>query len=477
MRFPRPRSLSGLIVLSFLLVSLPLLAGVVSAALQMTRLSESSERLVIYGVRGTEFSQALVRQVAAMERSARLYQLLGKPELRSVFNENRDRMWGVLAEMEALPGDEARDEITASIRRISSEIADALNGGDNEAMNEALDDFAGLWEATGEFSSLANRQIDRELRSIQEETESARRRLLLQTAALVPVSLVLTLAFGVLLGRPLRDIDSAISDLGHGRLDRKVKVRGPTDLRALGGQIEWLRQRLQEVTEERERFLRHMSHELKTPLATLREGAELLRDGSVGQLTKEQSEVTDIMREHSLQLQRLIENLLSYSAWQAHAGELSVTEFSVPALVKSVVDSHRLALATAALEPEEQIEDFRIEADEGKIKLVLDNLLSNAIKYSPKGGKLILRARRIDDEYCVLEVADFGPGIRPEERSRVFEAFYQGDTSPRGYLPGTGIGLSIVEEFITAHGGKVELVENEFPGAHFRVCLPMRQSV
>ena len=477
MRFPRPRSLSGLIVLSFLLVSLPLLAGVVSAALQMTRLSESSERLVIYGVRGTEFSQALVRQVAAMERSARLYQILGKPELLQVFNENRDRMRSVLEELEALPGEDARNEITDSIRRISNEIADRLKQGDSEAMMDALDDFAGLWEATGELASLASRQIDRELRSIQTETEQARRRLLLQTSALVPVSLVLTLAFGVLLGRPLRDLDSAIRDLGHGRLDQKVKVRGPTDLRALGRQIEWLRQRLREVTEERERFLRHMSHELKTPLATLREGAELLHDGSVGKLTKEQSEVTDIMRENSLQLQRLIENLLSYSAWQAHAGELSVTKFSIPALVKSVVDSHRLALATAALDLEEQIEDFRIEADEAKLRLVLDNLLSNAIKYSPKGGKLTLRAARIDDEYCVLEVADSGPGIRPEERSRVFEAFYQGETSPRGYLPGTGIGLSIVEEFVAAHGGQVEIVENGSPGAHFRVRLPLLQRV
>ena len=107
-RFARPRSLSGLILLGFALVSMPLLAGVVSAALNITRLSASSERLVLHGVEATRYTQAIVRQIAAMERSARLYQLLGRAELLDVFGENRRRMETVLDALETLPGDGAR---------------------------------------------------------------------------------------------------------------------------------------------------------------------------------------------------------------------------------------------------------------------------------------------------------------------------------------------------------------------------------
>ncbi len=475
MRLPRPRSLSGLIVLGFLLVSLPLLAGVVSAALQMTRLSQSSERLVIHGVQGTQYSQALLQRIAAMERSARLYQVMGKPELLAVFDENLERLQSILDGIEALPGEDAPTRLSQSIRLTAESISQALTNGSQTSIETSLGEFARLSDAAGELSMLASRQIDQELRAVQQETERVRRRLILQTAALVPISLALAIAFGLLLRRPMSDIDSAIRELGHGRLETPVHVRGPSDLRALGEQIEWLRLRLQEVTEERERFLRHMSHELKTPLATLREGSELLLDGSVGALSREQREVADIVRENCLRLQRLIENLLSYTAWQAHAGELSVTRFSLDRLARSVVDSHRLALATARLELRYEVDQFEIEADYGKLKLVLDNLFSNAIKFSPDGSQLAVSARLEPANRCVIEIADSGPGVTDEDRPRIFEAFYQGEASSGGYLRGTGIGLSIVKEFVTAHGGSVELIADDQPGALFRIDLPQKQ--
>jgi two-component system, NtrC family, sensor histidine kinase GlrK len=475
LQFTRPRSLSGLIVLGFLLISLPLLAGVVSASFQMSSLSQRSERLVTHGVQGTQLSQALVQQIAAMERSARLYQVLGLADVLTAFHDNHDRMQAALDGMEALPGDEARTGLTQSIRDISASISRGLDTGEQASIDEALAQFGQLSEAAGELSLFAGRQIDRELRSVQSATDKARQRLLLQTIALVPISLALTIAFGVLLGRPLRDIDSAISELGHGRLDTPVHVRGPTDLRALGQQIEWLRVRLQEVSEDRARFLRHVSHELKTPLATLLEGAELLVDGSVGPLTKEQAEVADIVRENSLRLQRLIENLLSYTAWQSQVGELSVSKFSLARLAESVVDNYRLTLASAGIQLQWEVEDLEVEADYGKLRLVIDNLLSNAIKFSPDDATLLVRTRAKPDDRFSIEIADSGPGVAAADRPRIFDAFYQGEASAGGYLRGTGIGLSIVREFVAAHGGSVELLDGDLPGALFRVDLPIHQ--
>jgi two-component system sensor histidine kinase GlrK len=474
--FPRPRSLSGLVLLGFALVSLPLVVGVVGAAVQMTRLSVSIQRLVVYGVQATQFSQALVRQTAAMERSARLYLLLGNEDLLAVFQENHRRMQTVLDGLARLPGDDARGAAISEIRRLSGEIAAGIESGNRAAMTTSLTKFGVLSREGGRLSVLAGRQIDRELNSVQAQTVETRERLLWQTVALIPLSLGVALGFAWLVGKPIRAIDSAISDLGYGRLDQPVEVHGPTDLESLGRQIEWLRRRLIDVSDERERFLRHMSHELKTPLSSVREGAELLLDGTLGPLAREQQEVAGILQENSLRLQRLIENLLSYSAWQAQTRGLDLSEFKIEPLVRSVCDSHRLSIGTARQEIDLEIEDLTINADRGKMTLIVDNLLSNALKFTPAGGTVRISARADDDDW-VLEVQDDGPGVSDADRDRIFDAFYQGHTPHGGLVRGTGIGLSVVRDFVTAHGGTVTLVTGEHNGGHFRVRLPQRPSV
>jgi len=95
------------------------------------------------------------------------------------------------------------------------------------------------------------------------------------------------------------------------------------------------------------------------------------------------------------------------------------------------------------------------------------------VKFTPEGGTITVRAHQEEAAtQIVLDVADTGPGIPEAERGRVFEAFYQGATPQGGLVRGTGIGLSVVQEFVHAHGGSVELVDGEFPGAHFRLRLP-----
>ncbi|MCM2310747.1 MAG: ATP-binding protein, partial [Steroidobacteraceae bacterium] len=122
-----------------------------------------------------------------------------------------------------------------------------------------------------------------------------------------------------------------------------------------------------------------------------------------------------------------------------------------------------------------QVEDVALTADRAKLRLILDNLVSNAVKFTPVDGTIHVRARR-DDSHLVIDVADSGPGIPADERQRIFEAFYQGATPQGGLVRGTGIGLSVVQEFVQAHGGTIEVVDGEFPGAHFRVRLPVQPS-
>jgi two-component system sensor histidine kinase GlrK len=218
-----------------------------------------------------------------------------------------------------------------------------------------------------------------------------------------------------------------------------------------------------------------MSHELKTPLANIREGTELLMDGAVGELQSAQREVAAILRDNGMKLQRLIENLLSFSAWQAKSVGLEVSEFKLRPLIKSVLENQQLTLVAQRVRLDVQVEDLTPIADRGKLRLILDNLLSNAIKFTPRGGTISIHARG-EREQLVIDVMDSGPGIPVEERNRIFEAFYQGKTPQGGHVKGTGIGLSVVTEFVNAHGGSIEILEAPAGGAHFRIRLPLRHS-
>ncbi len=463
-------------LLGFSLVALPLLVAVVNAAVQIRRLAAQSETLVVQGVQATRYNQLLFEQIASLERSARLYQVIANRELLEVYRQNHERFQDTLEALARLKHDPRSDAQIETLRTESQAIWQTLstNAPNTRQPLQILDDFARLWETASALADASRRQIDQQLEILQRATDRAQHGLFWQSAALVPGTLVLTLVFTLLLARPIRQIDRVIGELGRGAFSRPIKVTGPSDLEALGRQLEWLRTRLLDLAQDRSRFLRHMSHELKTPLANIREGTELLLDGSVGKLDDDQREVTAILRDNGVKLQRLIENLLSFSAWQARSVGLEVSEFKLRPLVKSVLEGQQLTLVSQRVRLDVRVADLTISADRAKLKLILDNLLSNAIKFTPHGGAIYVHAEALKDQLA-LDIADTGPGIPPEERGHIFEAFYQGKTPQGGHIKGTGIGLSVVIEFVQAHGGRIEIVDGEFSGAHFRIRLPLRQ--
>jgi two-component system sensor histidine kinase GlrK len=416
-----------------------------------------------------------VRQVSSLERTVRLYQIIPRPALLDTFRQNRDLLDKTLTGFAKLPGgQDERAAVIADLRARVDVVNAGIDAGSAGAVNRALAEFTQLSRDAGTLSGLASAQIDRELKQLQAETEAVQRRLFWQSAALVPVTIGMIILFALFLARPIRQIDEAIGNIGHGHLHSPVAVKGPSDLQALGQQLEWLRLRLTDIAEERNKFLRHMSHELKTPLANIREGTELLMEGAVGSLSGEQREVAGILRDNSLRLQRLIENLLSYSEWQARRSELELSDIRLVPLVKSAIETYQLPINAHSLRLDLQVADVTLHADRSKLKLILDNLLSNAVKFTPDGGTISVRAATdAAGEQLVFDVLDTGPGVPAEERNRIFDAFFQGATPQGGLVRGTGIGLSVVQEFVHAHGGSVEILDSPVGGAHFRVRLPL----
>ena len=304
-------------------------------------------------------------------------------------------------------------------------------------MAEVITAFPQLSEAASGVSDRISLQIDKETASLESATQRAQQNLFWQTLLLVPMTLAVVGVFTYLFGRPIRAIDRAISELGRGTFSRPIAIRGPADLERLAAQLEWLRGRLLDLAQEKNRFLRHMSHELKTPLANIREGTELLMDGAVGELQSSQREVTAILRENGMKLQRLIENLLSFSAWQAKSVGLEISEFKLRPLIKSVLENQQLTLVAQRVRLDVQVEDLTPLADRSKVRLILDNLLSNAVKFTPRGGTISLHARA-EREQLILDVMDSGPGIPAGGAQSNIRGLLSGQNAARRACQGHG---------------------------------------
>jgi two-component system, NtrC family, sensor histidine kinase GlrK len=488
MKMWRPRTLLGMVLVGLAFVTVPLLVAIGNAVFKLGSLAAESEVVLDQSATTTLLNERLANLLGSMERNARSYVQVkdmasststvlasstSPSNLLASYDADQADFEKSVTEMRVLPSDaQIRDQL-ARLASISKDVQRILRTGTTD---EALvERFRMLNEAARSVASGMRATMNARLETLQENTRSAQQQLLWLAAALIPGTLVLVGLFLLLVGRPLRQIDRAIRDLGEGDFAQSITVSGPHDIETLGRQLEWLRHRLKESTDEKNKFLRHMSHELKTPLANIREGTELLLDGSVGQLDIQQQEVTSILRDNGIKLQKLIENLLTFSAWQTHTAALELSEFELKPMVFSVLGQHRLALSNKKIKLQLAISAITVLADEGKLKLVLENLLSNAIKFTSSGGTIHVSAGMQGND-LVMDVSDDGPGVHPDDGNRIFEAFYQGRRPQGGPVGGTGIGLSVVAECVHAHGGSVELVRNGEPGAHFQVRLPLRRS-
>jgi two-component system sensor histidine kinase GlrK len=242
--------------------------------------------------------------------------------------------------------------------------------------------------------------------------------------------------------------------------------------------LDWLRRRLEEFETQKNRFLRHVSHELKTPLTALREGAELLHDQVAGPLTTPQRRVVEIMRDNSVKLQRLIEELLDYQRALHAAASLEVKTVVLDALVSEAARGHELAARAKGLVLEIDAQPATLEADPDKLRSVVDNLISNAVKFTPPGGRIMVRARVASGE-AMIEVLDSGPGVPLEERDSIFNLFFRGRNKADSGMKSSGLGLAIARELVEAHGGHIAVVPEDAggpQGAHFRVTLPRRSA-
>ncbi|HEX8986976.1 MAG TPA: HAMP domain-containing sensor histidine kinase [Rhodocyclaceae bacterium] len=465
---PYPRSFLRLVVLSNVLVALPLLFAVGYASLTADSMSRRGQAMMHDASRAAMLAHELPEDIEHMEVLLRQYEVLRDPTILDDY-ETAHADWVRHAdECVAIPLLASLGERIGEVRAREDAAHRAL-GPHAEGLSEVKVALASLKRLVVPLFDEANVLVDRERDSLRRQAETLWQRLLVALLAALLLTGVLLAYARRLVERLWSRFERAVQALGEGRLDRPIRLKGPEDMQRAGRRLEWLRRRMVSLEEERTRVLRHVSHELKTPLAALREGASLLNEGVAGPLTPQQTKIAAIMQLNSIRLQELIDGLLRMQQ-ASHAREnMEIGAVRFDQVVEQTLATYQLAARDRLVRISGSLAPVTVEGGSEALATLAGNLISNAIKFSPDGGTVNVSLRS-DGADAVLDVTDEGPGIAPHEKSHIFEPFFRGAAGKQA--TGVGLGLAIAHEFALAHRGRLEIVDCR-EGAHFRAHLPL----
>ena len=470
-----PRSFLKFILLGFLLVSLPLVYALAELIISLERLQAQGQEAVQQAAQAGRTSRQLFEQASTLERIVRQNLILEDPALLDDYARVQQEFRQTVGQLGMLPLEPSQQAALQALAdnetRLHKLLASPQRGVD--VQTQLADGYARLADGAQATLAATNQVTERAIVRLDETASQGRQKWLYLAFATAGIAIVLALFFAVLIARPIRQLDLAIRQMGTADFTHAIEVNGPQDMRYLGQRLEWLRSRLHELEEQQNRFLRHVSHELKTPLTAVREGAELLRDRVAGDLSPGQKEIVRIVRENTLQLQKLIEDLLTYHQTRALESQ-AIEPMALPDVVQRVIKEHKLAAFARMVTIETQLAPAEVAGNPDRIGTIIDNLLSNAIKYSPRSATIAVNLAQ-EDGYAVLDVIDQGHGVDPDEREHIFESFYQGKPPTEGRVKGSGLGLAIAREYALAHGGRIEVRDRADGkrGAQFRLWLPL----
>jgi two-component system sensor histidine kinase GlrK len=468
-----PRSFLKFILLGFLLVSAPLVYAMAELILSLDRLASQGRDEVLLAAQAGRTSRQLYEQAITLERIARQHMILDDASLLEEYGKLRQDFRQTAQQLITLPLEPAAHARLTAMTGREEHLNALLSTGARtpQATRELVDGYGELVNDTQATIGAATQLTQRAIERLQQTALQGRETWMYVGMASLGIAIALAILFAVLIARPVRQLDIAIRRMGRADFKHAIEVSGPEDLRYVGQRLEWLRSRLSELEEQKARFLRHVSHELKTPLTAVREGAELLRDNVGGNLSPAQHDIVRIVRDNTLSLQKLIEDLLAYQQTRA-IESATVGPVALAEVVTRVLREQKLAAYARMITFAQRLEPVSVMGDAERLRTVVDNLLSNAIKYSPRSGTIDVSVA-VREGFAVLEVSDEGPGVPANERERVFESFYQGQAPQEGRIKGSGLGLAIAREYALAYGGRIEVDDRADGrrGASFRLWL------
>jgi signal transduction histidine kinase len=230
--------------------------------------------------------------------------------------------------------------------------------------------------------------------------------------------------------------------------------------------------RAQELARQQMEFVAAVSHELRTPLAVIRSAAENLADGVV----KDEAQIRkygDLVRNEGRRLTEMVEQILEFAGIESGQRAFMLRPVALTPMLHDIVESSHALMQSAGITVEYEIEEHlpAVLGDESSLRRVFENLIANAIKYGETGHWIGVRARRAGREVHIT-IADRGLGIAAAEQSRIFDPFYRAPEVIAARIQGAGLGLSLVQRIVRAHGGRISVRSEPGKGSEFTVALP-----
>ncbi len=292
-------------------------------------------------------------------------------------------------------------------------------------------------------------------------------------AIIIPLILV-GIVGGTFLGfralKPIRDLTDTIRSVTTGRMDSRVPSTHTGDeLDVLIGFFNGMLGKIETLIIAMKGSLDNIAHDLRTPMTRLRGMAE--RALQSGQDSGEYKDALVGCIEESVQIQTILKTLMDISEAETGTMKLNLEEVSFSVVAARVLDMYGLVAEEKAIQIHISIpDDFRVNADPGRLRQVLANLLDNAIKYTPEKGHIYLEAKYSSGEN-IISIRDSGVGIPQQELPKIWDRLYRGDQSR--HKRGLGLGLSLVKAVVNAHKGRMDVFSDPGKGSSFNIYLPI----
>lgn len=294
-------------------------------------------------------------------------------------------------------------------------------------------------------------------------------------------TLVAGLSLFFFLTRRLRQLSSAVKTFEKGQYNHRIRISGKDELTALGkafnemaASIEAGVEKLRQTEQQRSDLITNISHDLRSPLTSIRGHLETILLKNLKLTDKEGREYLEISLKNVSGFQKLVEELFDLAKLESSQIKPEKEPFQFAELTQDVVLKlkHQAEKSNITLTIDHRDDIPALRGDIGMIERVLTNLLENAIAHTPRGGEIHISIEH-NSENLTVTVSDTGSGIEPEDLPHIFERFYRADKSRNRDTPGTGLGLAIAKEIVILHGGIIDAKSPKGSGAVFRFILPL----
>ena len=427
-------------------------------------------------------TEEVLEHLVAQVRNERQLFILEDPDFLPLFKARGAKLKETLQQLARLSPSEAYQRLVEEILELQerySALVEASTGAliQKESVDPEPDTrvlFQQMERKARTLLKESQRLLNQRVQEASLRAQTAQRSFVMGLAAAILLSATTGLLIVRQLNRSVASLTQATREIAKGRFDRTPSVTSRDELGDLARSMTVMAARLRELDQLKADFVSGLSHELKTPLTSLREAVSLLQDGVAGPLTEQQRRLLVIVDEDSKKLHRLITDLLELSRLEAGMFPLHKVPASLSDVVQQAILEVQPLLEARQLELRVQLpQDMPlVSMDPVRIQQVLTNLLHNAIKFTETGGRITVSAA-VEGEEVQVRVADTGRGIPPEELERIFEKFYQVDPRLVQGTGGTGLGLPIAKRLVMAHGGRIWATSTRGQGSVFTFTLPL----